>query len=369
MELEHIKTSDRKSDEIKFRARKAVHFLDENPNLYQIVYYGNDAKSTLESLGLEETPDNKICACCKSYSEMSSIPVIFISDDLCCKLTAKDIFGLEVSGLNHVSQIYKGYKVIEGDTGHINSTMSTMDLSDWSINEYLIIKNTDDGSEREMRFNGESFVSLRLPPSKYIKAKNSLQRCALDLLANPDITVAAVLGGYGSGKTFLSMKMALYHVTEKGNQSKILGVREPRGEGKEVGFLPGDLNSKTDNFFLPLAQQLDGGTYELESLMQRGILESNIPYYLKGTTYNDTIILVDEAEDLNDKQIRLIGTRIGENSKIYLAGDYKQSVINASENNALVKMCNAFRGLPNFGCIYLGTDVRSSTSRMFAELV
>ena len=107
---------------------------------------------------------------------------------------------------------------------------------------------------------------------------------------------------------------------------------------------------------------------ELESLKMQGILESNIPYYLKGTTYNNSILLVDEAEDLTKKQIRLIGTRLGLNSKIFFSGDYKQSVIDSSANNALVEMCNAFKGNEKFGCIYLNEDVRSETSKMFADL-
>ena len=236
------------------------------------------------------------------------------------------------------------------------------------VNEYLIIQNTDDNSEKEMRFDGENFVALKLPSSRFIKGKNSLQRCALDLLLNPDITIAAVLGGYGSGKTYLTLQMALYNVTEKGHQSKILGVRSPQGEGKEVGFLPGTLQEKVQGFFEPLTQQLNGGEFELESLKQRGILDSNIPYYMKGTTYNDTIMLVDEAEDLDEKQLRLVGTRIGNNSKIYFAGDYKQSVINTTDNNALIKMCNELKGNKMFGCVYLGEDVRSTTSKIFANL-
>ena len=162
--------------------------------------------------------------------------------------------------------------------------------------------------------------------------------------------------------------MALYNVNEKGYQSKILGVRSPQGEGKDIGYLPGDFDSKTDNFFLQLTQQLNGGAFELVSLKQRGVLETYIPFYMKGTTYNDTVIVVDEAEDLDEKQIRLVGTRVGTNSKIYFAGDYKQSVINTTKNNALVKMCNEFKGNKQFATIYLGEDVRSETSKMFANL-
>ena len=220
----------------------------------------------------------------------------------------------------------------------------------------------------EMRYDGKNFVPLKLPPSRRIKAKNALQRCALDILNNPKITIVAILGGYGSGKTFLSMQMGLYAIRDKGWQSKILGVREVLGEGERIGYLPGDKEDKLGSFFLPLSQQLSGGEYELESLKQQGQIEVNSPYFLKGTTYNDTVIIADEAEDLSEKQIKLIGTRVGENSRIIFSGDYKQSVVDSSENNGLVKMCNLLRGDPRFACIYLGEDVRSTTSKIFADL-
>lgn len=366
-ELEKIKTNRNKTEEVKYKARKAIHWLDENQDKYNVIIFNQDIYEELNnSSGLAEyNADTYIMACC-AYTKFNN-EVVFVTDDICCKVLAKNVFGLKVEGLkNKKENIYKGYKFIKGNTATINQVLS--DTSEWLINEYAIIKNTDDGSGSEMRFDGEKFVALKLPPSKYIKGKNALQRCALDILNNQDITIAAILGGYGSGKTFLCMQMGLYSVREKGWQSKILGVREPQGEGKEVGYLPGELNSKTELFFAPLMQQLDGGEFELERLMQQGMLESNIPYYLKGTTYNDTVILVDEAEDLSDKQIRLIGTRLGEGSKIYLAGDYKQAVYNATETNALIRMCNAFKGDPKFACIYLGEDVRSTTSRMFADL-
>lgn len=366
-ELEHIKTSKTKSDEVRYNAKKLTRILDEHYNDYDVIVYNFEISDyIIGTLGLDDIiPDNQIVGTARYISEKEDI--VFVTNDICLKNIARSI-GLDVESVEGKENIYKGYKVIKGTSEQINIAMENMDLSDWSINEYLIIQNTDDDSEKEMRFDGEKFVALKLPSSKFIKAKNSLQRCALDILNNQDITIAAILGGFGSGKTHLSMQMALYNVNEKGYQSKILGVRSPQGEGKEVGFLPGDLNSKVEGFFEPLTQQLDGGEFELESLKQRGVLETNIPFYMKGTTYNNTIMLVDEAEDLDEKQIRLVGTRVGSNSKIYFAGDYKQSVINTTSNNALVKMCNEFKGNKNFATIYLGEDVRSSTSKMFANL-
>ena len=366
-ELENIKTSKNKTEDVRYKARKLSHLLDEHYNDYDVVVYNFEISDYIVgTLGLDATiPDNQIVGTAKYISEKEDI--VFITNDICLKNIARYL-GLDVCSVIGKENIYKGYKIIKGTSDQINIAMENMDFSDWNVNEYLIIKNIDDDSEKEMRFDGEKFVSLKLPSSKFIKAKNSLQRCALDILNNQDITIAAILGGYGSGKSFISMQMALYNVQEKGYQSKILGIRSPQGEGVDVGYLPGTLEDKTDNFFLPLVQQLNGGEFELESLKQRGVLESNIPYYLKGTTYNDTIMLVDEAEDLDEKQIRLVGTRVGSNSKIYFAGDYKQSVINTTTNNALVKMCNEFKGNKQFATIYLGEDMRSSTSKMFANL-
>lgn len=264
--------------------------------------------------------------------------------------------------------IYKGYKIFEGSTEQINNYMADIDFDDWYANEYLIITNTDTGATSEMKFNGFDLSPLKLPSSKYIKAKNPLQRCALDILMNPEITVAAILGGYGTGKTKLAMSMALYHVRESGKQSFILGVREPKGEGENIGYLPGNADDKTLYFFAPLIQQLDGGEFELESLKQRGMIDTMIPRFMKGMTYNNTIIVCDEAEDFTEGILRLVGTRVGEGGRIFFAGDYKQSLTDKTINNPLIRMCHEFKGDPRFGCIYLDEDVRSSTSKMFATL-
>ncbi|WP_320055370.1 PhoH family protein [Blautia wexlerae] len=367
-EIENIKTSSRKDEDIKYKARHIARLLDQNHDQYSVINYNFEMEKQLLNFELDPVrPDNRIVFSAYTLSKAQDIE--FISDDLCCKNIARKVFNLPVYGIvEPTNEIYKGYKVIKGDTNAINQAMAELDYSTWHINEYLIIENTDDGTTKEMRYDGQGFVALKLPSSKFIKAKNSLQRCALDILNNPDITIAAILGGYGSGKTYLSMQMALYNVKEKGRNSKILGVREVSGEGKEIGFLPGDMEDKVGRFFEPLSQSLNGGEFELQSLKVSGVLDTNVPFFMKGTTYNDTVILCDEAEDLSESQIKLIGTRLGENSKIYLAGDYKQSLLSKTINNPLIKMCNEFKGNEKFGCIYLGEDVRSETSKLFADL-
>lgn len=358
-ELENIKTSRNKDAEVKRKAQKVTQLLANHPEMYMISNYAARANTGIDS-------DSMICLEAVQVSEDE--PIAFVTDDLSCMCIARDVYGLDVISSESDEDIYTGFIKFEGNSDEINDYMNQLNLSELFPNQYLILTDTDTGKSSEMRFDGEQFVELRLPPSGYVKGKNSLQRCALDLLMNRDIDIVAILGTYGSGKSFLSTQMGLYHVLEKGNQSKLLGIREPSGEGAPVGYLKGTLEDKTRNFFLPIEQQLKGGEFELEALRQRGQLDTNIPYYMKGTTYNDTIMIVDEAEDLTEAEIRLVGTRLGQNSRIFMSGDYGQSLVDKTANNPLVKMCNELRGNRSFGCIYLDEDVRSSASKLFANL-
>lgn len=168
--------------------------------------------------------------------------------------------------------------------------------------------------------------------------------------------------------TYLTSKMALYSVLDRGWQSKVFGIREPVGEGSPCGYLPGELDNKIADFLKPITQYVEKEYFDVENLKQRGVFDGNIPYYLKGVDLDHCVVLCEEAEDFSEKQIRLIGTRLSEGSRIFLSGDYAQSVFNSSLSNPLVKMCDELKGNPLFGCIALQDDVRSETSRLFANL-
>ena len=361
-ELEDIKSSGRKTEDIRYAARRAVRWLNENENNFQCIVYGVDVSE--EDI---TTNDDKIILCCCYAKKHETESVIFVTDDMLCKLLAQRKFSIPVeSWVNSGETIYKGYQEITGTTEQINEYLSNYQMEDWYTNEYLIINNTDDDTTKEMRFDGHGFVALRLPSSKYIKGKNALQRCALDALMN--FGIVAILGTFGSGKTHLCTKMGLYHVLEKGNCAKMVCVRETRGEGEQQGYLPGSLEEKIAPFNFPIAQQLDGGEWEMEKLKSSGQLEFQVPYFMKGTTYNETVMVVDEAEDLKDTQIKLIGTRIARDSRIFFSGDFRQSVINKTQDNALIRMCNELKGDPDFACVCLEDDVRSSISKKFAYM-
>ena len=186
-ELENIKTSKNKTEEVRYKARKVVHILDENINKYNVVVYDDEIEQLITDIGIEVNNDNKICACAKSMCHDNKI--IFVTNDLCCRIIAENIFKLDVEkAVSSDNDMYKGYKLLMGNTAEINEHLYDFDyMNTFVTNEYLLIYNTDTDSESEMRFDGKQFVPLKLPSSKYIKAKNALQRCALDMLNNPNI--------------------------------------------------------------------------------------------------------------------------------------------------------------------------------------
>lgn len=373
-EIENIKTSNNKSPELKYKARKVSRFLRTHAYLFETIIMTEDIKRIIREKNLDpDKPDNQICGCAymknKECFDEGKI-VTFYTHDLNCALIANKIFTLPVHfETGEQENIYKGYRRFIGTTDEVNQFYEDLETNnDFNINEYLIVTNTDTDTTTEERWNGHKFVPLRLPNSKDIRGKNSLQRCVLDMLYNPNITTNVIAGTYGSGKTFLATKMAVLETLGAGTYQTIYGVRSPIGEGKEVGFLPGELDEKIGDFFLPLAQQLDMGIIEYEKLKDEGIIQTIIPYYMKGISLDRTFVIIDEAEDLTAKEIKLVGTRAGEGSKLVFCGDYKQAVVNTTDDNALVQLCEQFKGNPLFACIYLDEDVRSETSKLFAGL-
>lgn len=344
--------------ELGFKARRAIKQLELADN---ILWNAKDNYQLCFDSWDESKRDNQIIYCAATYGAK------LISNDLAVRIKAR---ALNITTEPYVkASSYKGVKQFAGNTKFINDFFQALseqpEASPFLTNEYVILTNNDLNQTYEYRWDGNQLVRLKLP--KEVPGLNALQRCALDLMNNQDLTIKLILGGYGSGKTYLSVQVALQHL-RTGSYSKILCVREPVGEGKEIGFLKGSKEEKTDDFFKPIEHSLKGGEFELLDMIKRGQLEKEVPYFMKGTTYNDTIILCDEAEDIHYKQLKLIGTRLGTGSCIYLIGDYKQSILDMTENNGLLRLVEQLKGNPKVGIITLDEDVRSETSKIFADL-
>ena len=364
-ELDNHKSSHK--DELAYNARKAVRYIKLNKDKFKFDVKDYDG-SVLGDNFDNRYQDNNILAAC--VSENYGI----ITNDVLLQYKAKG-FGIDVVELNDENKNdydYTGVKEVILSDEELANLYENLHVNTFNLltNEYVIVLNEYELTVDKFRWDGTKHVKLKMPKTSKknsLKAKNDEQACAIDLLYNKDIPIKFICGTYGSGKTYLTVKNALHHVQELGTHSKIMVVRNPIGSGESIGWLKGDKDDKTHDFFKPFIQHLEGGEQEAEILEANGKLIKEIPYYIKGLSIDDTYVVVDEAEDLDAKLLKLIGTRLGDNSSVAFCGDFKQSEDKFIGNNGLRQAIQHLKGHPLVGIVVLQVDVRSEASKVFAE--
>jgi phosphate starvation-inducible protein PhoH and related proteins len=135
-------------------------------------------------------------------------------------------------------------------------------------------------------------------------------------------------GTAGSGKTFLGLYLALEDALDKGNEYNKVVVCRSVVPTREIGFLPGTLEEKIEAYTGPYRQictELFDDKEAYDKLVKQGVVEFVSTSHIRGTTFNDTIIVVDEMQNLTFHELDSIITRVGQNCKIIFCGDYYQS--------------------------------------------
>lgn len=370
-ELENIKTSSSKDDNIKYLAREVLRFLDKNSN-YKMILIKEKHRHTLREFNLNDTPDNLICAC--AYDVSQSKEILFISNDLICNHVADKVFGLKTAKNSFSNDTdYTGVVEISGSTRFVNVTIAEMEdgvnRHNLIQNQYIIIHNTDLDENMEYRYDNGLFKKIKLPPYKVIKALNSHQKCALDLLYNTNIPIKVIAGTYGSGKTMLATKVGLHYIFDKGHYNKFLMVRNPcPAEGIQIGYLPGTKQEKVGDFYKTILQYVEDDK-QFKNIQDNPQVQMEVVSFMKGINVEDTYMIIDEAEDLNVKLIKMLGTRIDSKSCVVFCGDWKQAESKYKYNNGLAYLIDKAKGNPLFGCVVLKEDVRSEASKLFADLL
>jgi PhoH-like ATPase len=165
----------------------------------------------------------------------------------------------------------------------------------------------------------------------------------------------------------MTVALGLHFIMDKKCYNKVVLVRNPIGSGMDIGFLPGEFSTKTDAFYAPIVENVDNPEI-ISFLIEHGMLEKKIPYHMKGLTMKDSYVIIDEAEDLDLKTLRLIGGRIGSNSVMIFSGDFAQTEDRFINDNGLIKLINDSKGHPLVGIVILDENVRSSASQVFMNL-
>ncbi len=158
---------------------------------------------------------------------------------------------------------------------------------------------------------------------KVIKAKTIGQSKYIQSIANN--TIVFGIGPAGTGKTYLAVAAAVNELRSK-NVNRIILTRPAIEAGEKLGFLPGDLQNKVDPYLRPLYDALNDmlGAEICHNYLEKGIIEVAPLAYMRGRTLDDSFIILDEAQNTTNEQMKMFLTRIGFSSKVVVTGDVTQ---------------------------------------------
>ena len=250
-----------------------------------------------------------------------------------------------------------------------------------AVNEFAVIKS---GSQSALvRSLGEMIELLPAasPEAWGLRARSKEQRFALELLMDPDVSVVALDGRAGTGKTVMAIAAGLEQVVESRNYEKLAVYRPLVPVGRaDVGFLPGGLDEKLDPWMSAIHDSIVALTDQrssndakrlIEDLTARGQLSLESVTFLRGRSLHRQFVVVDEAQNLEPTTLKTILTRIGEGTKVVFTGDTSQidAPYMGESNNALAVLIHAFANQHCFGHVTLASCERSEVASLAAELL
>ena len=374
-ELEDIKTSYKKDQEVKYKARKAIHILDENPDMYDVVVYHLPLYNMYMS-DLEDTPDNKICACAKWYQEFRDNKLVFVSDDICCRTIARYEFDLNTMGITNNDDIdYTGFKEIKMSEEEMAYFYEHMGDNIYGLmyNEYLIVKDSDGNVVDKRKWNGETHKEVfnKTIKSVYfdnLKSKDEYQLFVIDsIMSNP---ITAISGKAGSGKSLISL-MAAMNLIESGEYDRIVILFNPvkaRG-ASDLGFYSGEFLDKAMlNSIGNILTTKFGDRYAVDYLIQQNKLKLVSMADCRGMEISDNEILwITEASNTSVDLMKLCLSRVSSGAKVIIEGDYEAQVDSrefAGGNNGLKRVIEVFKDHKEFGYVQLQNVWRSKIAEL-----
>lgn len=342
--------------------------------------------------------DNAILAVALGFQQQCQCPVVLISKDTNLRIKANAL------GLN--AEDYETDKVdIEGlytGTTELFVEASVLDdlFKQGTItleqplfpNEAVTLIDTANPAHTALAMadgTGQQIVPLaKIPRSgiSHIQARNREQQFALELLMRDSVLLVTLVGKAGTGKTLLAIAAGLHKVSSEEHYSRLLISRPVVPMGKDIGYLPGDIEEKLTPWMQPLYDNFDliFGTHAHEAddkrgawrrgheeLMEMGLLQIEPLTYIRGRTIPQQFLIVDEAQNLTPHEVKTILTRAGEGTKVVLTGDPDQidnPYVDAA-SNGLAYVVERFKEEPLAGHITLQKGERSLLAERAATLL
>ena len=268
--------------------------------------------------------------------------------------------------------IYNGYKEIVFTDEQFSQIYTDGRVGDYIFkeNEYVIAKNEDEEIVdkficKEGRLERVPFQTLKNAYLGAVKPRNPQQELVVDLLLDPDAKIKVVKGVYGSGKDYLMLSAAL-QLIEKGKFDKIVFVRpnvSVRGL-PDIGALPGTADEKLSWTLAPLYDKV-GGEEGVAMMLHNKILESVPLLFIRGRSFENSIIYVTEGQNMTTEIAKLVIGRIGEGSELWINADTSQTDKKIfDEDNGVTKMISRLAGNKLFGYVYMPKTERSSVAEL-----
>jgi len=379
----------------------------ENSSILQVFILEN-----LEELpeGLDRViKDNYLLSTGIKLKKVYNKKVTIITKDADLRIKA-DVLGIHAEdyNTNHsdtIEKLYTGERIIQTTEEWIDKFYHNEELI-WNVekpnfaldyiepivvNEYITLKSERKSALARAHKSGR-LIHIKEKKILNITPKNREQRFTIDALLDPEIQLVTIAGRAGTGKTLLALAAGLYQVLENQLYKKLLVARPVIPMGRDIGFLPGELEEKIKPWMQPIYDNLEfllendenEEIYQkekidkkrdihttLDYLKQMGILDVEPLTYIRGRSIPRQFIIIDEAQNLSPHEAKTIITRAGIGTKIVLTGDYYQidhPYLNLY-TNGISYTFNKMMGQPIFAHVTLEKGERSELAELASKLM
>lgn len=250
-------------------------------------------------------------------------------------------------------------------------------------NQYVIMKDASNPNHSAIgRFSHaeQAIIPLINPPDSIwgVHARNVEQAFALDSLLNDEILFVSLVGKAGTGKTLLALAAGLFKTLDEGRFQRLLVSRPIFPMGKDIGYLPGDIEQKLNPWMQPIFDNVEflmgadkKASGRAQELINQGMLNIEPLTYIRGRSIPKQYLIVDEAQNLTPHEIKTIVTRAGRGTKVILTGDVYQidNPYVDSANSGLTYAVERFKGQPIAGHVTLTKGERSELAELAANIL
>ena len=372
-----------------------IRITDKTDSGQLFIYLGNN--SNLVPDVLVDNTDNQILGVALTLRKQfaSERNVIIVTRDSNLRIKA-DAFGIQAEDFEadklDIADFYTGIQRVTVDATIISEYYSNREVKlenvSLSPNQFVVMEDGQDSNQFVYGlFDGHAETVRMLEPNSEgvwgIYPRNVEQTFALEALLEDNIKLVTLTGGAGTGKTLLAIAAGLAKTTDEDEYQKLLVARPIFPLGRDVGFLPGDLEEKLNPWMQPIFDNLElllGGGFasrtkrfskSYQELINQGMLAIEPLTYIRGRSLPNQFFIVDEAQNLTPHEIKTILTRAGEGTKVVLTGDPYQidNPYLDAENNGLTYVVERFRNSQISAHVSLTKGERSELATLAASLL